>query len=186
MAAGEASVATTRTCGRSLAIASAIAPLPAARSSTLQALQALQLVLGIGPAPARGIVAFDLPGLSVRTLRAERRVHCDHGPGARPGLPDDEPLELEFESLTDARSSGLELVYIREAWERQFDRPGSRIERHLPMSALLDGQLAFPTEGRVLVVCAHGVRSLALVEQLREQGRAGVYSMRGGLAALRT
>jgi rhodanese-related sulfurtransferase len=36
-----------------------------------------------------------------------------------------------------------------------------------------------------LIVCAHGVRSLALAEHLRAQGRDGVWSMRGGLAGLR-
>ena len=39
--------------------------------------------------------------------------------------------------------------------------------------------------GRYLIVCAHGVRSLAVTEELRARGHAAVYSLRGGLAALR-
>jgi rhodanese-related sulfurtransferase len=93
-------------------------------------------------------------------------------------------LELSFASLAEARAAGFELVDIREAWERRFDPPAQRIELHLPMSELLDGRVAFPERGRHLIVCAHGVRSLAIAEQLRHQGRADVYSMRGGLAAL--
>jgi len=91
---------------------------------------------------------------------------------------------LSFASLAEARAAGFELVDIREAWERRFDPPAQRIELHLPMSELLDGRVAFPERGRHLIVCAHGVRSLAIAEQLRHQGRADVYSMRGGLAAL--
>jgi rhodanese-related sulfurtransferase len=101
-----------------------------------------------------------------------------------PGASSSEPLEISFASLAEARAAGFELVDIREAWERRFDPPGDRIELHLPMSELLDGRITFPPRGRHLVVCAHGVRSLAIAEQLRQQGRADVYSMRGGLAAL--
>jgi rhodanese-related sulfurtransferase len=56
----------------------------------------------------------------------------------------------------------------------------------LPLSALVSGQLEFPTEGRYLIVCAHGVRSLSVTEQLREHGLNQVYSLKGGLAALRS
>ena len=64
--------------------------------------------------------------------------------------------------------------------------PGLRIPTHLPLSALVNGYLQFPTEGRYLIVCAHGVRSLSVTEQLRAQGLMDVYSLRGGLAALRS
>jgi rhodanese-related sulfurtransferase len=66
------------------------------------------------------------------------------------------------------------------------DPPGLQIPTHLPLSALVNGYLQFPTEGRYLIVCAHGVRSLSVTEQLRAQGLGEVYSLRGGLAALRS
>jgi rhodanese-related sulfurtransferase len=50
----------------------------------------------------------------------------------------------------------------------------------------VNGHVQFPTEGRYLIVCAHGVRSLSVAEQLREQGLDAVFSLRGGLAALRS
>jgi len=50
----------------------------------------------------------------------------------------------------------------------------------------VNGYLEFPTEGRYLLVCAHGVRSLSVAEQLRAQGLTEVYSLRGGLAAFRS
>ena len=150
----------------------------------IQAMQALQVILGLGPEPARGLVVVDLLSLSTRSIRAARRAGCDHDALVGPGASSKEPLEVSFANLAEARAAGFELVDIREAWERRFDRPAERIELQLPMSELLDGRVAFPERGRHLVVCAHGVRSLAIAELLRHQGRADVYSMRGGLAAL--
>ncbi len=98
---------------------------------------------------------------------------------------DPEALELEFDDLASAQATGLTLVDIREAWERDSDPPGQRIDFHLPLSLLLDGRAPPPPPGnRYLIVCAHGVRSLGLTEQLRSMGYRDVYSLRGGLAAL--
>ena len=164
--------------------AGVLGPVPGTLGA-MQAMQALQIVLGLGSGPSRGLVVVDLLTLETRRIRASKRPACEHGPTPARTADDIEPLEVEFESLEEARAAGFELVDVREPWERQFDRPGARIDVHLPMSALLDGRASFPVDGRVLIVCAHGVRSLALAEYLREQGRSGVYSMRGGLAALR-
>ena len=163
--------------------AGVLGPVPGTLGA-MQAMQALQFILDLGPEPARGLVVVDLLDLSTRIIRATRRAGCAHDAPADPGAPSQEPLEMSFASLAEARAAGFELVDIREAWERRFDRPTQRIELHLPMSELLDGRVAFPERGRHLIVCAHGVRSLAIAEQLRHQGRADVYSMRGGLAAL--
>jgi rhodanese-related sulfurtransferase len=48
----------------------------------------------------------------------------------------------------------------------------------------MQGQAEWPGPGRYLIVCAHGVRSLALAERMRELGYDEVYSMRGGLTAI--
>jgi rhodanese-related sulfurtransferase len=75
-------------------------------------------------------------------------------------------------------------VDIRETWERAYDAPDDQIELHVPLSGIVDGAAALPAGGRYLIVCAHGVRSLALTEHLRSQGYGEVYSLAGGLAAL--
>jgi rhodanese-related sulfurtransferase len=93
-------------------------------------------------------------------------------------------LELEYPTLAAACASGLTLVDIREPWERARDDPPGPIEWHLPLSALLQGSTALPPEGRYLIVCAHGVRSLALAGHLRALGYPAVYSLAGGLAAV--
>jgi molybdopterin/thiamine biosynthesis adenylyltransferase/molybdopterin synthase catalytic subunit/rhodanese-related sulfurtransferase len=169
--------------------AGVLGPVPAALGA-LQAMEALKLVLGLGTEARPAVHVFDLLHLQWRTLRATRRTDCDHAPGGVAGrgnelTTDDTDLELEFPDLEAALASGLTLVDIREAWERDHDAPGQRIEMHLPLSLLLDGRAPPPPQGeRYLIVCAHGVRSLGLTGHLRSMGYSDVYSLRGGLAAL--
>jgi adenylyltransferase/sulfurtransferase len=151
---------------------------------TMQAMLALRILLGMEPAPVRGLVVVDLLTFATSQIRAARDPACDHD---SPGPATAEPrarLEIEFASLDEARGAGFELVDVREAWERSRDPPGMDTGLHLPLSELLSGRARFPAEGRRLVVCAHGVRSLSLTEHLRAHGHTEVYSMRGGIAAL--
>lgn len=167
--------------------AGVLGPVPATLGA-MQAMQALKRLLGLDAGEAPALVTVDLLSLETRRLIARRNPDCDHD---HPGEPahvagTSAPLELEFPTLAEAFESGLELVDIRETWERMHDPPGLQIPTHLPLSALVNGYLQFPTEGRYLIVCAHGVRSLSVTEQLRAQGLTDVYSLRGGLAALRS
>ena len=151
---------------------------------TMQAMLALRILLGMEPAPVRGLVVVDLLTFATSHIKAARDPACDHvTPGRRPDAAQ-APLEVEFASLDEARGAGFELVDVREAWELARDPPGLDTGLHLPLSELLAGRASFPAEGRRLIVCAHGVRSLSLTEHLREHGRAEVYSMRGGIAAV--
>jgi len=152
---------------------------------TMQAMQVLQLILGLEGGVRPGLLIVDLLDFSTRGIGARRRAGCEHGPSVRAAPEDAESPEVDFSSLNEAREAGFELVDIREAWERQSGRPASHITLHLPLSELLGGRVAFPAGGRYLIVCEHGVRSLALAEHLRERGHAEVYSMRGGIAALK-
>jgi adenylyltransferase/sulfurtransferase len=168
--------------------AGVLGPVPATLGS-LQAMEALKFLLGLQDGATPAVHVFDLLHLHWRTLRARRRKDCDHsrtGQAHRtPALdPVDADRELEFADLAAARASGLTLVDIREAWERQYDLPGESIDMHVPLSLLLDGRAALPPGERYLIVCAHGVRSLGLTEHLRSMGYRGIYSLRGGLAAI--
>jgi rhodanese-related sulfurtransferase len=128
---------------------------------------------------------FDLLGMHWRTLKAARNPACDHSPRElQVDAIDPAALELEYPTLAAAFASGLTLVDIREPWERARDDPPGPIEWHLPLSAFMQGSTALPPEGRYLIVCAHGVRSLALAGHLRSLGFTAVYSLAGGLAAV--
>ena len=169
------------------ATAGVLGPVPATLGA-MQAMQALKRVLGLDAGEAPALVTVDLLSLETRRLITRRNPDCDHDdPGAVADATGTQaPVELEFGTLAEAFESGLEIVDIRETWERAHDPPGLQIPTHLPLSALVNGYLEFPTEGRYLVICAHGVRSLSVTQQLRAQGLAEVYSLRGGLAALRS
>jgi adenylyltransferase/sulfurtransferase len=166
--------------------AGVLGPVPAALGA-MQAMQAIKLLLGLPPEQKPAVHTFDLLGMHWHSLAATRNPACDHStlrPDAADASAAADALELEYESLAAARGSGLTLVDVRETWERAFDRPDDQIELHLPLSAFVDGAVSLPADGRYLIVCAHGVRSLALTEHLRSQGYGTVYSLAGGLAAL--
>ena len=165
--------------------AGVLGPVPATLGA-MQAMQALQLILGLHAGSSPALVMVDLLTLETRRVSARRDPDCSHVLGASTDAPDAAPVELEFATLTAAVESGLELVDIREAWERGFDPPQASIPLHLPLSDLVNGRVQFPAQGRYLVICAHGVRSLSLTEHLRSLGQSEVYSLRGGLAALRS
>jgi adenylyltransferase/sulfurtransferase len=163
--------------------AGVLGPVPATLGA-MQAMQALKILLGLAVEPAPALHVFDLLGMHWRTLRSARNPGCDHSPrNLQVPMTDPATLELEFPTLSAARASGLTLIDIREAWERASDDPAEQIEWHLPLSAFMQGSAALPQDGRYLLVCAHGVRSLALTEHLREMGYGEVYSLTGGLAA---
>jgi sulfur-carrier protein adenylyltransferase/sulfurtransferase len=164
--------------------AGVLGPVPATLGA-MQAMQALKRLLGLDAGDTPSLVMVDLLGLETRRLAARRNPDCDHDNPGHDRPTAEQPLELEFETLADAFESGLELVDIRESWERAHDPPGLQIPTHLPLGELVHGRAEFPADGRYLIICAHGVRSLSLTEHLRSQGQAEVYSLRGGLAALR-
>jgi sulfur-carrier protein adenylyltransferase/sulfurtransferase len=163
--------------------AGVLGPVPGTLGA-MQAMLALRILLGIEPAPLRGLVVVNLLDNTTQNITAARDPACHHGAPMHVLESQAPPLEVEFASLEDARAAGFELVDVREAWELALDPPGLDTGLHLPLSELLRGRLSFPAEGRCVIVCAHGVRSLSLAEHLREHGRAEVYSMRGGIAAL--
>jgi adenylyltransferase/sulfurtransferase len=166
--------------------AGVLGPVPGALGA-MQAAETLKLLLGLGDESPPQVHLIDLLDMRFSAVRAVRRVDCNHDVTDRPAAQEDEPsepLELWFDTLADAQATGLTLVDIREHWERLQDEPAPAIELHVPMSELIEGRAELPREGRYLVVCAHGVRSLAIAGQLREIGVREAYSLAGGLAAV--
>lgn len=154
---------------------------------TLQALEALKLLLDLPGQLRDELILLDLLTLSITRVRARRAADCpEHGrPG---GVADGEnaaamSVEIDFESLDAAVDAGFEVIDIRDDAEMAaLPARCSRIRR-VPMTQLLYGGSAPPTS-RCLLVCAAGVRSLAAARELRTRGLAQVFSLRGGLAGL--
>ena len=94
------------------------------------------------------------------------------------------PIELEFDTLEQARDAGFDIVDIREPHELQQTPAPSAHAHHLPMAQLLHGQPPFEPTRKTILLCATGKRSFAATQVLRDRGIADVYSLRGGVKAL--
>jgi adenylyltransferase/sulfurtransferase len=150
---------------------------------TLQALEALKLLLGLPGQLADAVLMVDLTTLTVTRVRAHRAADCPQH--ARRGAAHDVELpdiELAFDSLQAAHAAGFTLIDIREPTERARAPLAHSAVGAVPLAELLSGGRALPQ--RCLLVCAAGIRSLAAARELRSRGHAEVYSLRGGLAAL--
>lgn len=94
------------------------------------------------------------------------------------------PLEISPEELHRRLQAGddLQLVDVRE--EMEFDYchlPGSLL---LPLDEVPRRATEIRTEGPVVLICHHGVRSAHALGYLRQRlGRTNVLNLRGGVAA---
>jgi adenylyltransferase/sulfurtransferase len=167
--------------------AGVLGPVPGVIGS-LQALEALKLLLGLPGLKSDEMLIFDLVTLSTQRLRARRAPDCEaHRRSRLPGIdavtaPDE--LELQFGSLAEAQDAGFALVDLRDGRELAAE-PLPRAALHLPMSKLLTGATALDMETRYLLVCATGMRSTAAAGLLRSQGFRHCHSLRGGLKNLK-
>jgi sulfur-carrier protein adenylyltransferase/sulfurtransferase len=157
---------------------------------TLQALEALKLLLDLPGQLSEELVVMDLLTLTVTRVRTRRAADCpQHALAAAVGnhhaaAADAAGLELHFDSLEEAIADDFEVIDIREAHEWARAAPACAGVRHLPMAQLLHGPAALPPTGRYLLLCASGRRSLAAAQELRSRGYGQVFSLRGGMAAL--
>jgi sulfur-carrier protein adenylyltransferase/sulfurtransferase len=161
--------------------AGVLGPVPGTFGS-LQALEALKLLLDLPGQLTEELLVMDLLTLSVTRVRTRRAADCPEHTRAR--RDDQADTEVSFDSLEEALADGFEVVDIREPHElAQLATPCSSA-RHLPMAQLLHGRPDLPADGRYLLVCASGKRSLAAAQELRSRGYGPVFSLRGGIAAL--
>ena len=165
--------------------AGVLGPVPGVFGS-LQALEAIKLLLGMKGLEPGEMLLFDLLSLGTQRLRARRAPDCDAHRRAGMVLPAPLPVELEvsFESLVDAQAAGFLFVDVRDARERADD-PLLAPALNLPMSRLLTDAAMLDSGGRYLLICATGKRSAAAADLLRSQGFNDCRSLRGGLKGLK-
>ena len=165
--------------------AGVLGPVPGVFGS-LQALEALKLLLGLPGLKPDEMLIFDLITLSTQRLRARRQAECEAHRRAASSAPllAPEELEVQFGSLADAASAGFVFVDVRDTREREAE-PLPAGALHLPMSKLLTDAATLDLAGRYLLICATGKRSTAAAGLLRSQGFAECRSLRGGLKNLK-
>ncbi|MBH8570712.1 sulfurtransferase [Microvirga sp. STS02] len=93
-------------------------------------------------------------------------------------------LEISPEDLHRRLQAGddIQLIDVREEMEFEYCHlPGSLL---LPLDELPRRAAEIRTEGPVVVICHHGVRSAHALGYLRQRlGRTNVINLRGGVAA---
>ncbi len=175
--------------------AGVLGPVPGVFGS-LQALEALKLLLDLPGQLGDEVLLLDLGTLSSTRLRARRAAECVGHACARAaqGLQEarrapprdaaaDAAMELQFDDLDVAADAGYAVIDIREGHELAGVPTPSARARHVPMAELLGGT-NLPPAGRYLLACARGGRSLDAARALRERGLPEVYSLRGGVLGL--
>jgi adenylyltransferase/sulfurtransferase len=141
---------------------------------SMQAMEAIKLIVGISRSPARDhLVLVDLLSLTTVHIRRSRSPQC---PSCSGGQAPADPLEVE----SPERLREPLLVDIRELDEGPTVPGGVR----MPMSAFDPSDPKIAGAGEVLLVCEHGVRSYVLASSLRSSGRSGFYSLSGGVSSL--
>ena len=94
------------------------------------------------------------------------------------------PLEISPEDLHRRLQAGddIQLIDVREEMEFEYCHlPGSLL---LPLDELPRRAAEIRTEGPVVVICHHGVRSAHALGYLRQRlGRTNVINLRGGVDA---
>ena len=161
--------------------AGVLGPVPGIFGS-LQALLTLKILLGLEGQLAGEILLLDFMNFSNLKLKAPRRGACTAPNCAliREIAREEADLEITLPSLAAASAQHLEVIDIRTAVEVAA-QPAA--VRHIAMQALLADPDQLSRDGRYVLVCASGRRSLATARELRKRGLK-VHSLAGGLQGL--
>ena len=165
---------------------------------SLQAMEAIKLLLEIGEPPLGRLVCYDALRSSFRTLRLNRDPHCRLC-GDDPAIRDVANPEttasatcslsnttMDTITTTELRTrlatgfDGL-LIDVREPHEHAVSNiPGARL---IPLGTLPDHLAELPRDREILVHCKMGGRSARAVQFLLDNGFTQVRNVSGGIDA---
>lgn len=100
--------------------------------------------------------------------------------------PSDLPLEIDAHGLNKITTDNLNTAYIdvRMPWEVAQSPAGDSV--NVPLNQLPQHLSQLPRDvDRLIVICAHGHRSLMATQWLRQNGFEAAQSLMGGMASWR-
>jgi len=166
---------------------------------SLQAIEALKILLGAGETLVNRLLIVDLLAGEVRALRWHRNPHCpvcgdqptitalvDYeafcGLPTRTHAPDATPPTIPEVDAEEARrlvEGGAQLIDVREPWEWAIAHiPGAVL---IPMGDIPARTSEIDPNRPVIVHCAVGARSAKVVETLQRAGYTRVFNLAGGI-----
>lgn len=165
---------------------------------SLQALEALKLLLHMGDPLVGRLLLFDGLRLQFRELQVKPDPACPIcGPSAsirelidyeafcglqaRPGTGAEEIVVTELERALSSEAAQPIVIDVREAWEWEIAHiPGSVL---IPLSSLGDRLSEIDPRREVVTVCHRGMRSRTARDLLTAAGYGPVRSLAGGIDA---
>jgi molybdopterin/thiamine biosynthesis adenylyltransferase/rhodanese-related sulfurtransferase len=172
---------------------------------TLQATEALKLLLGIGEPLVGRLLVVDALNMRMSEMRFARDASCawcgtrtatellpdyaafcgetpDGAPvnSAAPEQQEPTPRAIAPAALATrlARNDGVVVIDVREQWEVDIAPiPGAR---HVPMGQVPAVHATLPRDRDIAVICHHGQRSSMVAEYLRTLGFTRVMNVTGG------
>ncbi|HSU13396.1 molybdopterin-synthase adenylyltransferase MoeB [Longimicrobium sp.] len=172
---------------------------------SLQALEVLKLVLGIGTPLVGRLQLFDGLAFRWRELKLRKDPECplcgqnptvtrlidyEHFCGipqaeaaeaaARAAIPELTPAELK--ARLD-RGDALTVIDVREPHEWEIANLEPYGARLVPLAQLPERMGELAGAGEIVVHCLSGARSRKAAQQLRDAGHARVYNLAGGIRA---
>jgi adenylyltransferase/sulfurtransferase len=163
---------------------------------TIQATEALKLLLGIGEPLVGRLLLIDALSARFRTVGLAKDPDCpacgtreiralidyDEFCGtAATGAPGAGSLEMTPSELADrlARGDELDVIDVREPHEWEIARiPGARL---IPLGALPNAMSSLDPRREIVLHCHHGIRSARAAELLRSAGFTRVWNLAGGI-----
>ncbi len=164
---------------------------------SIQAMEALKLVLGIGVVPLGQLTVYDALQSRFRTLTLHRDPHCrlcgDHpdihgvsNPETRGPSPCSSTMTMpsitttELRALLEGEFQGI-LIDVREPGEHAICRiEGARL---IPLGTLKEQLHTLPKDRDIHVHCKSGMRSAKAVDLLLNHGFTRVRNVEGGIDA---
>ncbi len=172
---------------------------------SMQAMEALKWILGVGESLAGRLLLFDALGASWREITIGRAPDCP-ACGDTPTLtelidyewfcgvsPDGSPRDVDPDGGLPREIGATELarrlqaphpplvVDVREQWEWDAGNLEALGARHLPLAAVGEAPESLPSDRPLVLVCSVGARSAGAAAHLRAAGFAEVTHLRGGL-----
>lgn len=163
---------------------------------TLQATEALKIILGLGRPLLNRLLLYDARAMSFRELKIRRDPQCplcgdrpsitapidyEQFCGTAPAMNEDEVSVREMKQALDNPRLGIKVIDIREPDEHQIARvDGVPL---WPMSRLARDYMELDRDQTYYFCCKVGGRSMQVVRFLKSKGYPNVKSVAGGIDA---